>query len=73
MMDEQVVEKFTSRMVDEPNSVDAPPAYLEEQESRLFHKLRQGDFAKPRLEQEKLAADFIFQRLRCWAIKRIEE
>jgi hypothetical protein len=73
MMDEQVVEAFSSRMVDEPDSVDVPPVFLDEQEGRLFHKLRQGDFGKPRLEQEKLAADFVFQRLRCWTLRSIEE
>lgn len=67
MMDEQTAAGFSSRMVEEPESVDVLPGFLEEQEANLFHKLREGYFGKPRLEQERLAADYILRCLTNWA------
>lgn len=67
MMDESTVEAFSLRMVDEPSSVDFVPGFLEEHEAELFHRLREGAFGKPRLEQERLPADYVLQCLTNWA------
>lgn len=67
MMDEQTVEKFSRRMVEEPDSVRALPGNLENHEADLFCKLREGYFGKPRLEQERLSSDYILRHLTKWA------
>ncbi len=66
MMDEKTVEKFSRRMVDEPDSVRALPGNLEDHEADLFCKLREGYFGKPRLEQERLSSDYILRYLTNW-------
>jgi len=66
MMDQVTVEMFSLRMVEEPDSVAEVPNNLEGKEVDLFYKLRERYFGKPRLEQERLATDYITKRLRCW-------
>lgn len=67
MMDEQTVERFLRRMVEEPDSVRGIPNNLEDHEAELFQKLRGRYFGKPRLEQERLDSDYVLQRLASWA------
>lgn len=67
MMDEETVDKFSSRMVEEPDFVRSPPTNLQDHEFNLFCKLREGCFGKPRLEQERLAPDYVLRHLIRWA------
>tara|TARA_R110001599_G_scaffold348751_1_gene576298 strand:- start:1546 stop:2760 length:1215 start_codon:yes stop_codon:yes gene_type:complete len=67
MMDEKTVDKFSSRMVEEPDFVRAFPGNLKDHEFDLFCKLREGCFGKPRLEQERLSSDYILLNLARWA------
>ena len=66
MMDEQTVLTFQGRMVDEPQSLNQIPPNLTMQEQQLFQRLRQGDYGKTRLEQERVNADYIEKCLLDW-------
>lgn len=66
MMDEQTVLTFQGRMVDEPQSLNQIPPNLTMQEQQLFQRLRQGDYGKTRLEQERVNADYIKKCLLDW-------
>lgn len=66
MMDEQTVQAFEERMVNEPQSVSKMPPALTLKESILFQKLRTDAYRGRRLEQERLSKEYIMQRLQEW-------
>jgi hypothetical protein len=66
MMDEQTVQQYQERMVDEPLSIWSEPTELRVEELRLFHDLRNGRYGKARLEQERIAPEYILECLSAW-------
>jgi len=66
MMDEITLLQHQTRMTNEKKSYKLSPEYLSKIEQQLFHCLRDGDYGKTRLEQERLASDYILQHLLQW-------
>lgn len=66
MMDEATVSLHHNRMVDESESYPTVPAHLTDAERQLFDRLKNRDYGKNRLEQERLAADYVLERLQDW-------
>jgi len=66
MMDEATLLQHQTRMVNEKESYKLSPEHLSEAEQQLFHRLRDGYYGKTRLEQERLASDYIRQQLNQW-------
>jgi len=66
MMDEATLQCHLSRMVEEKNPHESLPPHLTEEETRLFLSLRNGHFGKNRLEQERLAPDYVLENLNRW-------
>lgn len=67
MMDTETVEAYRDRMVDEPESVARDPVALTDCELTLFQMLRNGDYGRARLEQERLPMDFVYKTVGLWA------
>lgn len=67
MMDEITLLKHRERMVDEPDAAGTAPIGLEPQELQLFRDLRSGRFGNTRLEQERIAPDYVHESLRHWS------
>lgn len=68
MMNEKTVITFSERMVGEPDSVPDEPQHLTSSEQNLFRKLRDGTYMNRRLEQERIAADYVRQSLESWVM-----
>ena len=66
MMDETTVLQHLPRMVEEKNSHPSLPHHLTAAEQQLFLDLQNGRFEKNRLEQERLASDYILDSLTRW-------
>lgn len=66
MMDLKTVVSHEQRMVIEAKPVKSCPASLTENESKLFNDLISGRFQSSRLEQERLSADYIRNKLMEW-------
>ena len=66
MMDEATLLQHQTRMVDETEPHKQCPEYLTEAEQRLFRRLRDSCYGKTRLEQERLAPDYVLQCLTQW-------
>lgn len=66
MMDAKTVELYRGRMVDEPESAFREPSALTDEELKLFRMLRQGDYGKKRLEQERLPMEYVYMNLKLW-------
>lgn len=69
MMDEITLQKHRERMVDEPDTAGVEPVGLDPQELQLFRDLRGGRFGNTRLEQERIAPDYVLEILTRWASK----
>ena len=67
LMDQQTLLQHQARMVPEPASVVAEPAALTATEAQLFRDLRAGRFGFARLEQERLAPDWVHAALTAWS------
>jgi hypothetical protein len=67
MMDSATVDAYRERMVNEPESVTREPVALNDHELMLFSMLRNGDFGRTRLEQERLPMDYVYEKVRLWA------
>ncbi|WP_404360602.1 DUF3322 domain-containing protein [Methylotuvimicrobium sp. KM1] len=66
MMDEVTVLEYRNRMVDEESPQTRLPEYLTEAEQQLFERMQSRHYEKTRLEQERLAPDYIRACLRNW-------
>ncbi|WP_341325626.1 DUF3322 domain-containing protein [Methylotuvimicrobium sp. KM2] len=66
MMDDITVLEHRNRMVDEESHQTRLPEYLTEPEQQLFERLQSRHYEKTRLEQERLAPDYIRACLRNW-------
>jgi hypothetical protein len=66
MMDEAVVLQHQTRMIDESESYKPLPEYLTKAEQQLFERLRNRYYGKTRLEQERLAPDYVLRHLNAW-------
>lgn len=66
MMDEVTLLQHQTRMVDETDIYKKMPQRLSKVESLLFQRLGEGYYGKTRLEQERLASDYVLQSLRNW-------
>ncbi len=66
MMDEVTVLEYRKRMVDEESPQTRLPEYLTEAEQQLFERLQSRHYEKTRLEQERLAPDYIRACLLGW-------
>jgi len=66
MMDEATLLQHQTRMIDERESYQPLPEYLDKIEQQLFHRLRDRHYGKTRLEQERLASDYVLQQLSQW-------
>lgn len=66
MMDEMTVLEHRNRMVDEESPQFRLPEYLTEAERQLFERLQNRHYEKTRLEQERLAQDYIRACLLGW-------
>tara|TARA_R110001592_G_scaffold19231_12_gene79120 strand:- start:2402 stop:3616 length:1215 start_codon:yes stop_codon:yes gene_type:complete len=66
MMDERTLLKYQQRMVDEPQSVLTEPQALKLDELRLFRDLRSGRYGHARLEQERIAPEYVLEVLQSW-------
>lgn len=66
MMDEVTVLEYRNRMVDEESPQARLPKYLTVAEQQLFERLQSRHYEKTRLEQERLAPDYIGVCLRNW-------
>ena len=53
-------------MVKEPDPYPSLPEYLTEAERMVFQEVRDGTHGNTRLEQERLSADYILDRLLSW-------
>ena len=69
MMDHETLRLHEERMVSEPESVKNCPQFLTEREAQLFHDLKSACFKASRLEQERLSANYIQDKLQAWASK----
>jgi len=63
MMDVETVFLHEQRMVTEPNPLKKCPSSLTTEEIELFRDLHAGRFQGTRLEQERLSADYIREKL----------
>ena len=66
MMDEAAVLQHQTRMIDESESYKQLPEYLTEAEQQLFQRLQNRYYGKTRLEQERLAPDYVLRHLDAW-------
>ncbi len=67
MMDEMTLKRHLSRMVEEKNPHETLPVHLTETEQQLFFRLRnKGHYQQNRLEQERLAPDYVLDCLWHW-------
>lgn len=66
MMNHETVELHQSAMVDEASSTKIVPMYLTDVEQDLFYQLQNQEYAANRLEQERLATDYIQKHIRSW-------
>lgn len=66
MMDHATVMRYSAMMVDEDASMTAIPMHLTADELALFAALIAKNYPGTRLEQEKLAPDYIQQQLSEW-------
>lgn len=66
MMDHATVMHYSEMMVDEDSSMTALPTHLTADELALFEALIAKSYPGTRLEQEKLAPDYIQQQLGEW-------
>jgi hypothetical protein len=66
MMNEAVILQHQTRMVDERESYKQLPEYLTEAERQLFERLQNRYYGKTRLEQERLAPDYVLRHLNAW-------
>ncbi|MGV0036773.1 MAG: Wadjet anti-phage system protein JetD domain-containing protein [Candidatus Azotimanducaceae bacterium WSBS_2022_MAG_OTU7] len=64
MMDEETVQTFQKMMVAAADSPRTIPAGLTEKEQALYRDLQSGVFGPPRLEQERIAVEFVRARPR---------
>jgi len=64
MMDEAAVLQHRTRMVDETDSYKPLPEHLTATEQQLFERLLNRTYGKTRLEQERLAPDYVLRHLR---------
>lgn len=71
LMDEQTLEQYQERMVDEPLSVLVEPVGLKNEELELFRALRSGRYGKSRLEQERIAPDRTLEALNLWRSQQV--
>ena len=53
-------------MIDESESYKQLPEYLTEAEQQLFERLQNRHYGKTRLEQERLAPDYVLRHLNAW-------
>lgn len=66
MMDEETLLRHQDRMVVEPEPIRKQPACLTESELQLFNALTNHAYPGSRLEQERLAPDYIRTQLSNW-------
>jgi len=66
MMDEATLLQHQTHMINEKESYKPLPKHLNKTELQLFHRLRESYYGKTRLEQERLASDYISQKLTQW-------
>lgn len=66
MMDLETLKLHEDRMVEERKSLENCPEHLTDIERKLFNDLKSGAFKAPRLEQERLSADYIQHTLEDW-------
>ncbi len=66
LMDRETLLSHRKRMVEEPDSYSGLLAYLTETERMVFQEIRDGTHGNTRLEQERLSADHILNRLLSW-------
>jgi hypothetical protein len=66
MMDDQTFSQFQQRAVPEPSPVDQLPPNLFAEEIELFDEFQRGRYRGQRLEQERISADYIADRLQAW-------
>ena len=66
MMDESTLLHHQARMVDEDQLYTRLPEHLTETEQKLFHRLSKRYYGKTRLEQERLAPEYVLQNLKQW-------
>jgi hypothetical protein len=66
MMDEGTLLQHQIHMINEKESYQPLPDHLKKAELQLFRRLRDGYYGKTRLEQERLASDYILQKLVEW-------
>ncbi len=66
LMDRETLLSHRQRMVEEPDAYSGLPEHLTEAEQRVFQEIREGVHGNTRLEQERLSADHILNRLLSW-------
>jgi len=66
MMDKVTLERYQSRMVNEPKPVENLPEFLTTAETQLFLALKANHYGMSRLEQERLPPDYIHDQLDSW-------
>jgi len=66
MMNEDTVQQHLKRMVDETDSYKQLPEHLTEAEQQLFERLLNRFYGKTRLEQERLAPNYVLRQLNAW-------
>jgi len=66
LMDRETLLSHRKRMVEEPDSYPGLPECLTEAERMMFEEIRDGTHGNTRLEQERLSADHILNRLLSW-------
>ena len=66
MMDLDTLRLYSHRMVREPEPIENCPANLTPPEKEIFYNLKSGKFQGSRLEQERLAPDYILSKLEAW-------
>ncbi|MBL1276300.1 MAG: hypothetical protein COB30_009435 [Ectothiorhodospiraceae bacterium] len=67
LMDRETLLSHRQRMVEEPDSYPGLPECLTEAERMVFQEIRDGAHGNTRLEQERLSADHILNRLLSWS------
>lgn len=66
MMDQETLLRHQPRMVAEQEPCRQLPEHLNVAELQLFQRLRENYYGKTRLEQERLAPDYVLLKLRQW-------
>jgi len=66
LMDEATLLQHREHLVEEPEPFSGFPEHLTEAEGQVFQALRNGRYGNGRLEQERLASDFIRCALEKW-------